>query len=281
MDIVSTRNFGLLIAYVIPGFICLLGIACVSEPVWVWLVGAGMAGPSVGGVLFVGVASVGAGMTASVIRWAILDTLHRSTGLRRPELDESNLADRLAAIDYLVEQHYRYYQFYGNSFVAAVAAHLMWRWSGVSDGVPAGPPELLLVILGGVFIAGSRDALRNYYAGSIMLLGTLVKENDHDQRQAPSDAHQDHPREGHGADPGSGGEHAGRSGPGGEDPAGDEPAGQGLSTIGRRGAETVRGVVPEHAVTPRAPCRVGSDPMGSVRTGHGTPPGDAGWRSRH
>lgn len=217
MDIVNSRNFGLLIAYVIPGFICLLGVACMSEPVWVWLVGSGMAGPSVGGVLFVGVASVGAGMTASVLRWAILDTLHRLTGLRRPALDESNLADRLAAFDYLVEQHYRYYQFYGNSLVAAVAAHLMWRWSGVSDRVPVGPPELLLVILGGVFIAGSRDALRNYYAGSIVLLGTLVKEIDHDERQAPSHAYQDQPDEAPGADPDAGDKLAGRSGSGGED----------------------------------------------------------------
>lgn len=220
MDIISTRNFGLLIAYVIPGFICLLGVACMSEPVWLWLVGAGTAGPSVGGVLFVGVASVGAGMTASVVRWALVDSLHRFTGLRRPTLDEARLSDRLAAFDYLVEQHYRYYQFYGNSLVSAVAAYLMWRWSDVSDRFPPGPPELLLLVLGGVFLAGSRDALRNYYAGSIVLLGTIAanpaEEFEHDQRQASPDPFQDQPDDGRQADSGPVGDGPGRSGQGGE-----------------------------------------------------------------
>lgn len=175
MDIINTRSFGLLIAYVIPGFVCLLGAGTAFEAVWVWLVGAGVSGPSVGGVLYVGVASVGAGMTASVIRWALLDTLHESTGLRRPKLNESRLTERLEAFNYLVEQHYRYYQFYGNSLVAVIAFYGLWRSSPHSASVLIGWPEGVLLLFIVVFAAGSRDALRKYYTGSMLLLGTLRK----------------------------------------------------------------------------------------------------------
>lgn len=186
MDTISTRNFGLLIAYVIPGFVCLLGAGSMSDAVWVWLVGAGAGGPSVGGVLYVGLASIGAGMTASVVRWTMLDTVHGATGLDRPDLDESRLTERLEAFDYLVEQHYRYYQFYGNTLVATAAAYAMWRSSPHSVGVAPGWAEVVLLVIGAVFAAGSRDALRKYYTGSVLLLGTMQKEIDDDQRQAPS-----------------------------------------------------------------------------------------------
>lgn len=173
MDDLTTRRFGLLIAYIVPGFVMLVGIGSLSEPVWGWLVGVGVGGPSFGAVLYVAVASVAAGMTASVLRWAVLDTLHRITGLRRPALDESRLAERLDAYDYLVEQHYRYYQFYGNTLVAVVLAFAMWRASPHSAALPVGWPESVLIVLTGVFAAGSRDALRKYYSGGELLLGKV------------------------------------------------------------------------------------------------------------
>lgn len=175
MDVINTRNFGLLIAYVLPGFVCLLGAGTLSDAVWVWLVGAGSAGPSVGGAFYVGLASIGAGMTASVVRWAVLDTAHHFTGLQRPSLDESRLTERLAAFNYLVEQHYRYYQFYGNTLVATLLAFAMWRVSEHADLMPAGWPEACLAFIVAVFAAGSRDALRKYYSGGVLLLGTVPK----------------------------------------------------------------------------------------------------------
>lgn len=173
MDDLTTRRFGLLIAYIVPGFVVLLGAGSLFEPVWGWLVGVGTGGPSFGAVLYVGIASVAAGMTASVLRWATLDALHHSTGLHRPVLDESRLAERLDAYDYLVEQHYRYYQFYGNTLVAAVTAYAMWRGSPHAESVALGWPEGGLTLIVGVFAAGSRDALRKYYAGGTLLLGTV------------------------------------------------------------------------------------------------------------
>jgi len=181
----SGRNFGLLIAYLIPGFVALWGLGYVSEPVRLWLQGAGSGGPSVGSALYVVLGSVGCGMTASVFRWALIDTFHHRTGLRKPVLDESNLAEKLQAFDYLVENHYRYYQFYGNTLVSGLVAYCSWR-SVVSTSVhPVGLGDLFLAVTVAVFLMGSRDALSKYYAGGELLLGTVHKEPGHDERQAP------------------------------------------------------------------------------------------------
>lgn len=205
MGDLSGRNFGLLIAYLIPGFVALWGLSYVSQPVHAWLQGAGASGPSVGSALYVVLASVGCGMTASVFRWVTIDTFHHRTGVVRPALDESRLADRLEAFDYLVENHYRYYQFYGNSAVALAAAYVSRRAGAASAG-PVGLQELVLALVILVFLLGSRDALSKYYAGSVLLLGTVPKEPPHDERQAPpQDLHPaDQAADGRGADDGQG-----------------------------------------------------------------------------
>ena len=186
VDNQTARNFGLIIAYVVPGFSVLVGLSFVFEPVATWLSGAGQAGPSVGSFLYVVVASIAAGMTAGALRWVALDTFHEQTGLPRPRLDESRLHERLAAYDYLVECHYRYYQFYGGALVATLFTYGCWRASDAAASFPDWS-ELALIVLVPVFFAGSRDCLKKYYAGGEMLLGT-VKDSTNDERQAPSDA---------------------------------------------------------------------------------------------
>jgi hypothetical protein len=143
-----------------------------------------MDGPNLGGFLYVVLASVGLGMTASAVRWAVLDSLHTLTGLKRPNLDESKLEQHLSAFDYLVEKHFRYYQFYGNSIVALLTAYAAWRVGGGVSPLPYGGAEALLVFIVAVFTAGSRDALRNYFAGGEMLLGRTRKEFQDDERKA-------------------------------------------------------------------------------------------------
>ena len=85
MKEVSTSNFGLLIAFVLPGFTALWGAAYISPVLRSWLVGSGMTGPTVGGFLYVTLASVAAGLTVSTVRWAVIDTIHHWTGLTQPQ----------------------------------------------------------------------------------------------------------------------------------------------------------------------------------------------------
>ncbi len=181
----SARNFGLLIAYLIPGFVALWGASAISPDLRLWLTGTSAAGPTIGGFLFVTVAAVAAGMTASAVRWAFLDWLHRLTGVPRPPWDDSALDRKLAAFDYLVENHYRYYQFYGNTFVAVLFSYGIWRLSAEGQGTAPGWTDACVLFVEGVFFAGSRDALRKYFSRTSRLLEAAESEVSHDERQLP------------------------------------------------------------------------------------------------
>jgi hypothetical protein len=180
MGILAGRGFGLFIAYVIPGFVALIGISTVSPPVADWLFGAGENGPSIGGVVYLLIAAVAAGMTASAFRWLVLDSLLAWRGLKRPLWDDGDLWRRQQAYELLIEIHYRYYQFYGHSVVTMPFA---WVLAGYGRAVPlwSGLVGLVLVV---VFTLAANDALGNYYRRVTTLL-LSSRSNDHDKRRSP------------------------------------------------------------------------------------------------
>jgi len=115
--------------------------------------------------LALGVHPVGA-----LFRWALINTLHHRTGVAPSASDFGLLAQKLAVYQVLVEQHYRYCQFYANMIVAIVATCLArltalgsptYRWGRIDTGV--------LLTLGALFL-GSRDTLAKYYARADALL---------------------------------------------------------------------------------------------------------------
>jgi hypothetical protein len=183
MTDLSEKNFGLLIAYVVPGAIVLVGLGAFSPAIQTWLVNPTPANPSIGGFLFATLASVTAGMTASAVRWVIIDKLHHLTGVVKPAWDDSKLPERLEAFEAIVEAHYRYYQFHSNSLVAMLFAYAAWR---PSLGTRPVGSDLSATILAAIFFAVSRDNLRRYYGRAAVLLGTPQKEFSHEQRSRSS-----------------------------------------------------------------------------------------------
>jgi hypothetical protein len=181
----SARNFGLVIAYVVPGFVALWGLSYLSGSLRLWLVGAQAGGPNVGSFLYVLLASVALGLTASAVRWAVLDTVHHMTGIAAPHWNDAKLHERLEAFEALVDNHFRYYQFYGHMLVAGTLAYAAWRLSPESASTPWGPTEAGFLFLVAVFAAGSRDALRRYYSRTATLLGTVERTDHHDERSQP------------------------------------------------------------------------------------------------
>ena len=107
---VTNQNFGLLIAYVLPGVTALWGASYLSPTVRVWLGSAPADAPTVGGFLYLTIAAVAAGLIASTVRWAVVDTLHHVTGIPRPTWDFSRLQSNISAFNLIVEHQYRYYQ---------------------------------------------------------------------------------------------------------------------------------------------------------------------------
>ena len=95
MSEVTERNFGLIVAYMLPGFVALWGMGHLSPTVDAWISTSEAGGPSVGGFLYVTLGSLALGMTTSAIRWMVIDTIHHLTGVRRPACDFGNLEERL------------------------------------------------------------------------------------------------------------------------------------------------------------------------------------------
>ncbi len=123
-----------------------------------------------GGVLYVTAASIVVGMILNTLRWVLLDSLHHATGITRPAWNDALLSDHLPAFERLVEDHFRYYQFYGNTAFAAAAGFIAWRLSPAGALAPTLWPELGLLILELTLVAASRDALRRYYGRTSRLL---------------------------------------------------------------------------------------------------------------
>jgi hypothetical protein len=174
-------NFGLLIAYVLPGITAVWGLSYVSETVEGWLAKAPESAPTVGGVLYVTLAAIGAGLVASTVRWLIIDTVHHWTGISRPRCQFSGFEQKTGAYDMLGEVHYRYYQFYGNGLVALTFAFLIRRGSLGFLSSPVGWVDASYVALACILAAGSRDTFRKYNQRLEEVLGTevatVVKEN--------------------------------------------------------------------------------------------------------
>jgi hypothetical protein len=173
MQSVTNDNFGPLIAYLVPGATALLGVSPYSPTVRSWLSLPPTDAPTIGGFLYLTVASLAAGMTVSAVRWAVIDTVHAWTGLRVPPLAFSKLGQNVAAYRLLIEIHYQHYQFYSNMFVATAIAYLCYR---VSLGSVAflGWPDAAFICIETVFFATSRDTLRKYYTRSRQLLGSIT-----------------------------------------------------------------------------------------------------------
>ncbi|MDB5308721.1 MAG: hypothetical protein JWO38_2923 [Gemmataceae bacterium] len=166
MKSVSSENFGLLIAYVLPGFVLLWGLQAVIPVAGQALGMSAGSAPSVGGFLSGVVAALGIGMALSTVRWLVIDAIHHATGLPQPQWDFSRLGDRAAAFDLVVEHYYRYYQFHANMLVALLVVGAVRRWSLGSVGWG----DLGFLALLAVLFAGSRDSLRRYYTRGGQLL---------------------------------------------------------------------------------------------------------------
>lgn len=113
-------SFVLLIAYVVPGFRWIPQLSMFSEPLRGWLALDSIAAPTVAGFLYVTVASVGSGLTASTVRWLTLDALHHHTGIPPSAWMFRQLQANIDAFRAAVQYHYRYYHPTSN------------EWSGIS-----------------------------------------------------------------------------------------------------------------------------------------------------
>lgn len=169
MQSVSNTNFGPLIAYLVPGATALWGLSLFSPPIQTWFAATPANTATIGGFLYLTIASLAVGMTVTAIRWALIDMLHAATGLKQPNLDFSKLHGRVDAFNLLIEIHYRHYQYYANMFVATAIAYVCYKIK-VDATLKVGWTDLGIVLLETVFFMTSRNTLRNYHQRTWQLL---------------------------------------------------------------------------------------------------------------
>ena len=177
MKDVSPGNFGVLIAFVLPGFVVLWGVSYFSATVRLWLSGAGST-PTIGGFMFGTLASVAAGVTVSTVRWLVIDKIHHWTGIRQPPWNFSRLGRNVDAYNVLNDIHYKFYLFHANGLIALFFVYVARRAHQGILTAPVGWVDLGFALLSVVLFVGSRDMLRKYYTRVSQLLGT--RQTGHD-----------------------------------------------------------------------------------------------------
>jgi hypothetical protein len=105
--------------------------------------------------------AVAVGMIVSCFRWLVIDHLMEWTGVPKADGGHPNMAAKLDVFEYLIQGHYRYYQFYGNTLIAIMWAYLINRWIGTLPLLGLGT-DLGVLILSAVLLTGARDALMKF-----------------------------------------------------------------------------------------------------------------------
>lgn len=171
----SGRVFGLLVAYVVPGFVGLTGLIPLFPSVGSWLHPVPQGDLGFGPPVYALLGATAVGLIVSCFRWLLLDQLHHWTSLRRPVFDDSRLQENLEGFDYLVQNHYRYYEFTGNTLLAGLFAYLTHRGMA-TNAMLGGPTDLAMTTVALALFWGGRDALRKYYRRTAALAGATAEE---------------------------------------------------------------------------------------------------------
>ena len=203
MKEVTDKNFGVLIAFLLPGFILIWSLSFSSPQIDIWLKSNDTGGATVGNFLYATLASLALGLLISAIRWFFVDHLllvcgnwiGSLSGLRRPHLDLSRLADKevLAAYNGAVDNHYRYYQYYSNTLVAAVIGYGTYYYV---QNAWLSKLSILVIAVILILLLASGDSLSKYYKAASDILNTSPKGEANDKRLGSSDAREIRGQEG-------------------------------------------------------------------------------------
>jgi len=164
MKDVTDKNFGVIIAFLLPGFLFLWGVSFSYDEVAKWLAKTTEDdAPTIGGFLYATLASLALGLLISAVRWLIIDHFLWLIGVRDPGIKFENLKDKdkYAAFHSAVENHYRYYQYYANTLVALLCAFIIHLIVGTQT-----PPFAVWLAAGAILVAlllGARDSLTKYF----------------------------------------------------------------------------------------------------------------------
>lgn len=156
----TRQGFGIVMAFTLPGFVVLASVEQyfpgLADLIW------GDHDDGLAGFLYATLFSSGTGLFVSAVRWLTIDCIHHCTGIPPRPINFALVAERVDAFRMFVEDNYRFYQFYANTFVAIcgmlVSQRLLVGWNHGIDS-----RECILLATLPILFVGSRDSLRRYY----------------------------------------------------------------------------------------------------------------------
>lgn len=172
MKDITTTSFGLVIAYLLPGFLGLYSLSFWSLGLRKMFGAFLTAQSTVGLFLLVVVAALVVGLLVNSLRWAIYESWRRD-GLKPDELAKlgTNPA-MLPAYLQRIDENFRYHQFSGGASVVLPILYLGWlstSWTSLGCYLKLGS-LLAVLIIELVTICVAVTGYRRYLNGSRMIL---------------------------------------------------------------------------------------------------------------
>jgi hypothetical protein len=169
------RNFGLIIAYVFPGFVSLWTVSYFDDAVKAWLGRASSGSTTVGEFLLVVIASIGIGVFLNGVRCIIYDNwLKNVLGIGTVQKP----ADRKGQIPRdLIEDHYRFFQFYSSTSIAVLFGAIAWLIRGNARvGWPLLAQAAAFLAVEGVLVFSARDSILKFRSKALILVQPKKEE---------------------------------------------------------------------------------------------------------
>jgi hypothetical protein len=125
-------NFGLIIAYILPGTVTVYGLRYLSpriDALWSTLERGQIV---VGPLILIGVSALAVGLIVSSFRVVVLEPILYCTGVKQTIIKYDKIADaeRRELFSQMVENVYRYEQFYGNVLLSLLLFSILRYFVG-------------------------------------------------------------------------------------------------------------------------------------------------------
>lgn len=162
-------NFGLVIAYLIPGFCGTYALTPHVTAINALVGGAA----NTGSVVVLLLIALAVGIIINAISWVVVRNFIHFTGVKSPSGIVYRKSSRQDALRYnrLIESTFRYHQFYSNMLVGILLLTPLWLAAPVQDNILRNASFPFVVI---ILFWAARDSLRNYYNG----LRSFAEEQD-------------------------------------------------------------------------------------------------------
>jgi hypothetical protein len=171
-------DFGILIAFILPGSVAVYGLRYVSPRIsalWSMLESGQVV---IGPLILLALATLAVGLIVSSLRVVLLEPIFHVTGVRQENIDYQKPAnaDQREFFKEMIKNVYRYEQFYGNTLLALLFCSFLRYFVGRVSICQTRMDQMVSVAIIGslitLFVAG-RKSLRDVYRSisELKLLG--------------------------------------------------------------------------------------------------------------